>query len=121
MLEHDCIPDVPSKGTAGYLVHNAHIGLVLIGEGSALLSGRRMSGREALAAIGLEPLVLGAKEGLSLVNGTACATGLTAVALLRAERLLDWADAIAALTLEAAGCQITPSRNVAPGDKNMEC
>ncbi|MGO7375599.1 histidine ammonia-lyase [Rhizobium ruizarguesonis] len=106
MLEHDCIPDVPSKGSAGYLVHNAHIALVLIGEGSAHLSGRRMSGREALAAIGLEPLVLGAKEGLSLVNGTACATGLTAVALLRAGRLLDWADAIAALTLEAAGCQI---------------
>ncbi|RWX08377.1 histidine ammonia-lyase [Rhizobium leguminosarum] len=106
MLDHDCIPDVPSKGSAGYLVHNAHIALVLIGEGSAHLSGRRMSGREALAAIGLEPLVLGAKEGLSLVNGTACATGLTAVALLRAGRLLDWADAIAALTLEAAGCQI---------------
>ncbi|TBF70291.1 histidine ammonia-lyase (plasmid) [Rhizobium leguminosarum] len=106
LLEHDCIPDVPSKGSAGYLVHNAHIALVLIGEGSAHLAGRRMSGREALAAIGLEPLVLGAKEGLSLVNGTACATGLTAVALSRAERLLDWADAIAALTLEAAGCQI---------------
>ncbi|WP_017968272.1 HAL/PAL/TAL family ammonia-lyase [Rhizobium leguminosarum] len=106
MLEHDCIPDVPSKGSAGYLVHNAHIALVLVGEGSAHLDGRRMSGREALAAIGLEPLVLGAKEGLSLVNGTACATGLTAVALSRAERLLDWADAIAALTLEAAGCQI---------------
>ncbi|MGO8081434.1 HAL/PAL/TAL family ammonia-lyase [Rhizobium leguminosarum] len=106
LLEHDCIPDVPSKGSAGYLVHNAHIALVLIGEGSAHLAGRRMSGREALAAIGLEPLVLGAKEGLSLVNGTACATGLTTVALSRAERLLDWADAIAALTLEAAGCQI---------------
>ncbi|MBY5835721.1 histidine ammonia-lyase (plasmid) [Rhizobium leguminosarum] len=106
LLEHDCIPDVPSKGSAGYLVHNAHIALVLIGEGSAHLGGRRMSGREALAAIGLEPLVLGAKEGLSLVNGTACATGLTAVALSRAERLLDWADATAALTLEAAGCQI---------------
>ncbi|RWX27530.1 HAL/PAL/TAL family ammonia-lyase [Rhizobium leguminosarum] len=106
LLEHDCIPDVPSKGSAGYLVHNAHIALVLIGEGSAHLDGRRMSGRETLAAIGLEPLVLGAKEGLSLVNGTACATGLTTVALSRAERLLDWADAIAALTLEAAGCQI---------------
>ncbi|MBB6221082.1 HAL/PAL/TAL family ammonia-lyase [Rhizobium leguminosarum] len=106
MLEHDCIPDVPSKGSAGYLTHNAHTALVLIGEGSAALAGRRMSGREALAAIGLEPLVLGAKEGLSLVNGTACATGLTATALLRAEKLLDWADVIAALTLEAAGCQI---------------
>ena len=106
LLEHDCIPDVPSKGSAGYLTHNAHTALVLIGEGSATLAGRRLSGREALAAIGLEPLVLGAKEGLSLVNGTACATGLTTVALSRAERLLDWADATAALTLEAAGCQV---------------
>ncbi|ANL49413.1 histidine ammonia-lyase 2 (plasmid) [Rhizobium phaseoli] len=106
LLAHDCVPDVPSKGSAGYLTHNAHTALVLIGEGSATVAGRRMSGREALAAIGLQPLVLGAKEGLSLVNGTACATGLTAAALLRAERLLDWADAIAALTLEAAGCQV---------------
>jgi histidine ammonia-lyase len=105
-LEKNCIPDVPSKGSAGYLTHNAHNALVLIGEGSASVAGTRMSGREALAAIGLEPLVLGAKEGLSLVNGTACATGLASVALARAERLLDWADAIAALTLEAAGCQI---------------
>ncbi|TGR61119.1 histidine ammonia-lyase, partial [Mesorhizobium sp. M2D.F.Ca.ET.223.01.1.1] len=50
--------------------------------------------------------VLGAKEGLSLVNGTACATGLTSIALVRAERLLSWADAAAALTLEAAGGQM---------------
>jgi histidine ammonia-lyase len=50
--------------------------------------------------------VLGAKEGSSLVSGTACATGLSSVALSRAERLLDWADAISALTLEAVGCQM---------------
>ncbi|WFU51221.1 HAL/PAL/TAL family ammonia-lyase [Sinorhizobium terangae] len=105
-LEKDCVPDVPSKGSAGYLTHNAHTALVLIGEGSAQVAGQRMSGREALSAIGLSPLVLGAKEGLSLVNGTACATGLASVALARTERLLDWADAIAALTLEAAGCQM---------------
>ena len=105
-LERDCIPDVPSRGSAGYLTHNAHIGLVLIGEGRATVAGRRMSGREALAEIGLEPLVLGAKEGLSLVNGTACATGLMSIALNRAERLLRWADAAAALTLEAAGGQM---------------
>lgn len=105
-LEQDCIPDVPSRGSAGYLTHNAHTALVLIGEGSATVKGQRMSGREALAAIGLEPLVLGAKEGLSLVNGSACATGLSALALSRAERVLDWADAIAALTLEAVGCQM---------------
>ena len=105
-LEHDCIPEVPSKGSAGYLTHNAHTALVLIGEGRAAVKGRSMTGAQALAAIGLKPLVLGAKEGLSLVNGSACATGLSALALYRAERLLDWADAIAALTLEAAGCQI---------------
>ena len=106
LLEHDCIPHVPSRGSAGYLTHNAHIALVLIGEGRAQLGGRTLSGREALDAMGLKPLVLGAKEGLSLVNGTACATGLSSVALARAIHLFDWADAIAALTLEAAGCQI---------------
>ncbi|TGR15965.1 aromatic amino acid lyase, partial [Mesorhizobium sp. M8A.F.Ca.ET.197.01.1.1] len=93
--ERGCVPDVPSRGSAGYLTHNAHIALVLIGEGRARVAGRRMSGREALAEIGLEPLVLGSKEGLSLVNGTACATGLTSIALVRAERLLCWADAAA--------------------------
>lgn len=105
-LERDCIPEVPSKGSAGYLTHNAHAALVLIGEGGAVVKGKSLSGAEALAAIGLSPLVLGAKEGLSLVNGTACATGLSALAVSRAERLLDWADAIAALTLEAVGCQM---------------
>jgi len=106
MLEHDCIPEVPSRGSAGYLSHNAHTALVLIGEGYATVRGERKTGREALAAIGLQPLVLRAKEGLSLVNGTACATGLLSVALGRAERLLSWADAAAALTLEAVGCQM---------------
>ena len=105
-LEHDCIPEVPSKGSAGYLTHNAHTALVLIGEGRAVVKGKSIEGAEALAAIGLSPLVLGAKEGLSLVNGTACATGLSALAVARAECLLDWADAIAALTLEAVGCQM---------------
>lgn len=104
-LEHDCIPEVPSKGSAGYLTHNAHTALVLIGEGHATVKGVRLAGSEALAAIGLKPIVLRAKEGLSLVNGTACATGLLSVALGRAERLLSWADAAAALTLEAVGCQ----------------
>ncbi|SES23861.1 histidine ammonia-lyase [Rhizobium sp. NFR03] len=106
-LEKDCIPDIPSRGSAGYLTHNAHIALVLIGEGRAHVSGVSMTGAEALAMLGLSPLVLEAKEGLSLVNGTACSTGLGALALSRAAALLDWADAIAALTLEALGAQMT--------------
>jgi len=106
-LREDCIPEVPSKGSAGYLSHNAHIALVLIGEGKARLKGRRVTGAEALEMLGVTPLVLQAKEGLSLVNGTACSTGLGAVALARAERLLDWADAIASMTIEALGGQMT--------------
>ena len=51
------------------------------------LAGVRQSGMEALRAIGSQPAVLEAKEGLSLVNGTPCVTGLAAIALLRAERL----------------------------------
>ena len=105
-LREDCIPEVPSKGSAGYLSHNAHIALVLIGEGRVRLKGKPATGAEALKMLGVTPLVLQAKEGLSLVNGTACSTGLGAVALSRAERLLDWADAIASLTIEALGCQM---------------
>ena len=106
LLNAACIPEVPSRGSIGYLTHMAHIALVLIGEGFATLDEQRMSGAEALARIGLSPLVLEAKEGLSLVNGTPCATGLAAAALWRAERLFDWADAIGAMNFENLGGQL---------------
>ena len=105
MLSEGCVPEVPASGSVGYLSHMAHIALVLLGKGHALLRGERCSGAEALKAMGMQPLVLEAKEGLSLVNGTPCATGLSAVALLRLERVLDWADAIAAMTFENLGAQ----------------
>jgi histidine ammonia-lyase len=100
LLAHDCVPEVPALGSVGYLTHMAHIALVLIGEGSALARGRRLSGADALASMQLAPVVLVAKEGLSLVNGTPCATGLAAVGLARTQRLLDWADVAAAMTFE---------------------
>jgi histidine ammonia-lyase len=106
LLAHDCVPEVPALGSVGYLTHMAHIALVLIGEGRALSRGRRLSGAEALQSMHLAPLVLGAKEGLSLVNGTPCATGLSAVALARTERLLDWADVAAAMTIENLDGQV---------------
>jgi histidine ammonia-lyase len=107
LLAHDCVPEVPAAGSVGYLTHMAHIALVLIGEGWALSGGRRLSGAEALRSMHLAPLVLGAKEGLSLVNGTPCATGLSAVALARTQRLLDWADVAAAMTFENLHGQVT--------------
>ena len=100
LLAHDCIPEVPAAGSVGYLTHMAHVALTLIGEGYVHRGGRRSLGLDALRVMRLEPLILEAKEGLSLVNGTPCATGLAALALLRTERLLNWADVISAMTFE---------------------
>lgn len=103
LLHHRIVPEVPAGGSVGYLTHMAHIGLVLLGEGHARIDGVRMTGAEALARTGLAPLVLEAKEGLSLINGAPCATGLGALALARARRAVDAADAIAAFSFEALG------------------
>ncbi|RDJ98826.1 HAL/PAL/TAL family ammonia-lyase [Paraburkholderia lacunae] len=100
LLNAGCLPEVPAFGSVGYLSHMAHIALVCIGEGYVRYRGERLKGRDALRMLGLEPLVLGAKEGLSLVNGTPCVTGLAALALARAERLLDWSDVVAAMSFE---------------------
>jgi histidine ammonia-lyase len=100
LLDADCLPEVPAFGSVGYLSHMAHIALVCIGEGYARFRGERLKGRDALQRLGLEPLVLEAKEGLSLINGTPCVTGLAALALARAERLLDWTDLVAAMSFE---------------------
>jgi histidine ammonia-lyase len=100
LLTQECVPQVPAAGSVGYLTHMAHIALVLIGEGSARWQGRLVGGAEVLQSLHLAPLVLVAKEGLSLVNGTPCATGLAAFALGKTQRLLEWADAAAAMTFE---------------------
>lgn len=105
LLNADVLPVIPSRGSVGYLTHGAAIGLVLIGHGEARHGGERLTGREALARVGLEPLVLEAKEGLSLVNGTPCATGLACLALSRMDRAMDWADAAATLSYENLGAQ----------------
>lgn len=105
LLAADCLPIVPSRGSVGYLSHGAAIASVLIGSGEARHRGERMVGADAMARIGIAPFVLEAKEGLSLVNGTPCATGLACLALARIERLLDWADAAAAMTYEHLGGQ----------------
>jgi histidine ammonia-lyase len=94
-------PVVPSQGSVGYLVHEAHIGLCLIGIGEAELAGKRMTAADALQASGLAPVTLGAKDGLSLTNGTRSPTGLSALAMAEAERLARWADATAAMSFEA--------------------
>ena len=106
LLNAGCWPVVPRQGSVGYLSHKAHIGLALIGHGQVVLGGERLPAAVALARLGLEPLVLEAKEGLCLVNGTPCAAGLAGLVLDRALRLMDWADAVSAMTFETQRCQL---------------
>jgi histidine ammonia-lyase len=100
-LNHGIDPVVPSQGSVGYIVHGAHIGLALLGIGDVDYAGRRMPAREAIAAAGLQPIDVGPKDGLALVNGTRCLAGLSCLGVVDAARLADWADIIAALSFEA--------------------
>ena len=104
MLERGVHPRVPSQGSVGAsgdLAPLAHLALVLIGEGEAELDGRMMSGAEALAAAGLTPIELEAKEGLAVINGTQLITAVGALAVLRGESLCAHADLVGAMSLEA--------------------
>jgi histidine ammonia-lyase len=96
------IPEKGSVGASGDLAPLAHLALVLIGEGEAFCAdGTRRPGREALAQAGLAPLVLEAKEGLALVNGTQAMQAVGGLALLEAEKLAQVCDLGAAMTIEA--------------------
>ena len=104
LLNRGVTPVVPrqgSVGASGDLAPLAHMTLTLIGEGEAFYRGERMPSAQALQLAGLVPIELGAKEGLALVNGTEVMTGVAALCLLRAERLLATADIIGAMSLEA--------------------
>jgi histidine ammonia-lyase len=104
ILNRGVTPVVPcqgSVGASGDLAPLAHMTLTLIGEGEATYRGERLPSAVALARAGLAPLELGAKEGLSLINGTEVMTGIATLSLLRAERLLVAADIVGALSLEA--------------------
>lgn len=97
---HPVIPAQGSVGASGDLAPLAHLALVLIGEGEAEFGGQVLSGAEALQRAGLEPVVLQAKEGLSLINGTQAMTAIAVIALDRAERVCRAADIAGALTVE---------------------
>ena len=104
MLNHGVHPVVPSQGSVGAsgdLAPLAHLGLVAIGEGEAIFERARVSGAQALRRAGIEPLVLEAKEAVSLINGTQAMLAVGTLALLAAETLADTADVIGALTLDA--------------------
>jgi len=98
---HPVVPSQGSVGASGDLAPLAHLALPLVGEGRAMFGGEVLPGAEALRRAGLQPLQLEAKEGLALINGTQASTAVGALALAKVHRLLDAADVVCALTLDA--------------------
>jgi histidine ammonia-lyase len=98
---HPVVPSQGSVGASGDLAPLAHLALALVGEGQSEYRGRILKSAEALADAGLKPVVLEAKEGLALINGTQLMTAVAGLALAEAWRLARTADVTGALTLDA--------------------
>lgn len=84
MLAKGVTPVIPSQGSVGAsgdLAPLAHMAAAMIGEGEARLDGKRMPSGEALSIAGITPIILGAKEGLALINGTQFSTACALVGL----------------------------------------
>ncbi|EQC43314.1 histidine ammonia-lyase [Bacteriovorax sp. Seq25_V] len=102
-LNHDITPVVPEKGSVGAsgdLAPLSHIALALIGEGEVVVDGKAQKSDFAIHQIGKKPVILGPKDGLALINGTAVMAALGALAIYKSERLVKLADIAAACTLE---------------------
>ncbi|HET6195776.1 MAG TPA: histidine ammonia-lyase, partial [Acetobacteraceae bacterium] len=99
------MPAIPAKGSVGAsgdLAPLAHMTLAMLGVGQVRVGGKLVDATEALAAAGIEPVVLAAKEGLALINGTQVSTALALHGLFMAERLLEAAIVAGSLSLDAA-------------------
>jgi histidine ammonia-lyase len=96
------IPAQGSVGASGDLAPLAHMTLALMGEGEMLIDGQRLPALAALKRAGIAPLVLQAKEGLALINGTQTSTALALEGLLRFEQVFAAALVSGSLSLDAA-------------------
>lgn len=105
MLVRGVLPVIPGQGSVGAsgdLAPLSHMSAVMIGVGEAEFGGRRMPAAAALAAAGLTPIVLGAKEGLALLNGTQFSSAYAIAALAEAETVFHAALVTGALSTDAA-------------------
>ncbi len=104
LIESGMTPVVPSQGSVGAsgdLAPLAHLAASLMGVGEMWHEGKRIAASDALSRIGLEPVRYEAKEGIAMINGTQAISAVGGLALERARTLLDLADGIAAMTLDA--------------------
>jgi histidine ammonia-lyase len=114
LYNHSILPLVyeqGSLGASGDLAPLAHLSLPLLGKGWVNYKGRKQEAAEALADAGLSPMTLAAKEGLALLNGTQFMSSYASWCLIEANRLLQWADCIAALSADAFMAKDEPYRH----------
>lgn len=110
-LQHDLVPVIPcqgSVGASGDLAPLSHLASVMIGVGEAFVGDERLPAADALARFGLAPLVLGAKEGLALLNGTQYSTAYALAGLFAITDVFHAALVTGALSVEAAKGSDTP-------------
>ena len=110
-FNHDVCPVVymqGSLGASGDLVPLAHLSLPLIGLGEVEYQGEIISGKQLMQATGWKPIELASKEGLALLNGTQNMAAFAVWALLQSRRLNEWADKIAAMSLDAYNGLVEP-------------
>ena len=111
LINADVLPIIPGQGSVGAsgdLAPLAHMSLVLIGEGEAMVKGARQSGAAALRAAGVTAVALGPKEGLALLNGTQVSTALALAGLVAAERNAEAAILAGAMSVDAVMGSDTP-------------
>jgi len=104
LLNKDIYPVIPSKGSVGSsgdLAPLSHMAAVLLGEGMVVSNGKEVPSTPVLKAAGINPIVLEAKEGLALINGTQAMTAVAVLTLYDAGILMKTADIAAAMSLEA--------------------
>lgn len=105
MLDRGVVPVIPEQGSVGAsgdLAPLAHMAAAMTGEAEATFNGERMPAADALRKAGLKPVVLAAKEGLALINGTQVSTALALSGLFRAHRAAQAALITGALSTDAA-------------------
>ncbi|MGD9800821.1 MAG: histidine ammonia-lyase [Parvularculaceae bacterium] len=102
------IPEQGSVGASGDLAPLAHMASAMIGVGAISVNGKVMKAADALKEAGLEPLELGAKEGLALLNGTQVSTSIALDALFKAERIFSAALCAGALSVDALKGSLSP-------------
>jgi histidine ammonia-lyase len=111
LLDRDAVPLIPAQGSVGAsgdLAPLAHLIAAMMGEGRIDVAGDILAARQALEKLGMQPLELGPKEGLALINGTQASTAIALDALFMAERVFGAALGAGALSVDALKGSVKP-------------